>query len=229
MDYVSQPASRLERHERIMRNRTELRNWFLAFAATAIMVVVCIAYVDRPAAEFFDAHLRHTAAWTWIDRALAPLDLTVAIALLFVFGCGIWARSGRLLPLWTRTPLLCSWAALWATVAILIFKRLFGRAWPYPEFVQNHIYGFHFLHGGPHWHSFPSGTAAISTAIVSVLWILQPRWRTLGALTVALLCGAVVVTNFHWVGDVIAGTFLGTFIGWMTVRVAMPGERREST
>jgi membrane-associated phospholipid phosphatase len=114
-------------------------------------------------------------------------------------------------------------------MASFVFKRLFGRAWPDPEFVQNHIYGFHLLHGGPHWHSFPSGTAAISAAIMSVLWILQPRWRALGALTVALLCAAVVVTNHHWVGDVVAGTFLGAFIGRMTVRVSMPGDRREST
>jgi membrane-associated phospholipid phosphatase len=211
-----------------MSGKAALRNWFLAFAATAIMVAVCIAYVDRPAAEFFDEYLRHTTAWAWLGRALAPLNLTVAIALLCAFGCGIWTRSGRLLPLWTRTPLLCCWAAVWATVASFVFKRLFGRSWPDPEFVQNHIYGFRLLHGGPHWHSFPSGTAAISVAIVSVLWILQPRWRALGVLIVALLCIAVVITNYHWVGDVIAGMFLGTFIGWMTVRVAMPDERRES-
>ncbi len=211
-----------------MRIRIGFRNWILAFAATAIMVAVCIAYVDRPAAEFFDEYLRHATAWSWIDRALAHLDLIVAIALLFVFVCGIWARSGRLLPLWTRTPLLCSWAAMWATVASFVFKRLFGRVRPDPEFVQNHLYGFRLLHGGPHWHSFPSGTAAISAAIMSVLWILLPRWRALGVLIAALPCIAVVITNYHWVGDVIAGTFLGAFIGWMTVRVVMPDECRKS-
>jgi membrane-associated phospholipid phosphatase len=211
-----------------MSGNAVLRNWCLAFAVTAIMVGVCIAYVDRPAAEFFEAHLRNTAAWAWMNRALAPLDLTVAIALLFVLGCVIWTRSGRLLPLWTRTPLLCGWAAIWATVATLVFKRIFGRVSPDPEFVQNHLYGFRLLHSAPHWHSFPSGTAMISVAIVSVLWILQPRWRVPGALIAALLCVAVVITNFHWVGDVIAGTFLGAFIGWLTVRVARPGERRKS-
>ncbi|MGP8227694.1 MAG: phosphatase PAP2 family protein [Terracidiphilus sp.] len=212
-----------------MRKRTYIGNWIIAFAVTAIIVVVCIVYVDRPAAEFFDTHLRHTAAWVWITRTLAPLDLTVAMALLFVLGCVIWTSSGRLLPLWTRTPLLCSWAAIWATVATLLFKRIFGRASPDPEFVQNHHYGFRLLHGAPHWHSFPSGTAMISVAIVSVLWSLQPRWRAPGALVAALLCVAVVLTNYHWVGDVVAGTFLGAFIGWMTVRVARPGERRKST
>ena len=112
MDCVSRRASRLSNYGSIMRKRTYIGNWIIAFAVTAIIVVVCIVYVDRPAAEFFDTHLRHTAAWVWITRTLAPLDLTVAIALLFVFGCVIWASSGRLLPLWTRTPLLCSWAAI---------------------------------------------------------------------------------------------------------------------
>lgn len=211
-----------------MSGKALLRNWCLAFAATAIMVGVCIAYVDRPAAEFFDMHLRHTTAWVWIVRALARLDLTVAIALLFLFACVIWSRSGRLLPLWTRTPWLCSWAAVNATVASFVFKPIFGRARPDPEFVQNHLYGFRLLHSAPHWHSFPSGTAMISVAIVSVLWILQPRWRAPGILIATLLCVAVVITNYHWVGDVVAGTFLGAFIGWMTVRVATTGECRKS-
>lgn len=186
-----------------MSGKAALRNWIFAFAITA--------------------------AWVWMDRALAPLDLTLAMALLFVLACGIWASSGRLLPLWTRTPRLCGWAAVWATVATFVFKRLFGRAGPDPAYVHDHLYGFRLLHSGPHWHSFPSGTAAISVAIVSVLWILLPRWRALGVLIATLLCVTVVLTNYHWVGDVIAGTFLGAFIGWMTVRVAMLGERRKST
>ena len=211
-----------------MNRNAALRNWLFAFASTAILVAACIAYVDRPVAEFFDVHLRRTTAWVWIDRALAPLDLVVVIAVLLAFGCGIWARSGCLLPSWTRTPLLCCWAAVWAAVASFVFKYAFGRAWPDPAFVQNHIYEFHLLHGGPHWKSFPSGTAAVSAAMGSVLWIALPRSRPIGALAVTLLCVAVVVTNFHWVGDVIAGTFLGAFIGWVTVRPAARGPRGES-
>ena len=205
-----------------MSGNIAFRNWLFALAAMAVAVVACIAYIDRPVAEFFDRHLRHTPAWVWLDRALAPLDLVVVTALLFLLGCGTWVISGRLLGSWTRTPLLCSWAAMWATAANIILKDVFGRAWPDPSYVQNHLYGFHLLHGGPHWQSFPSATAAISAAIVSVLWIVMPRWRAIGLLTVVLLCVAVVITDYHWVGDVIAGTFLGTSIGWMTVQLAPP-------
>jgi hypothetical protein len=200
-----------------MSDKAALRNWLLGFTSTAISVVVCIEFVDCPVAEFFDLHLRRLAAWGWINRALGPLDLVVAMALLFLLSCGIWAWSGRTLASWTRTPRLCAWAALGATVASIVFKRIFGRAWPDPAYVQNHVYGFRLFHGGQAWESFPSGTAAISAAIVTVLWILMTRSRMIGALAVTLLCVAVIVTNDHWVGDVVSGVFLGTFIGWMTV------------
>ena len=108
---------------------------------------------------------------------------------------------------------------MWATATETIFKRIFGRASADPAYVQNHFHGFHFLHGGFPWDAFPSGTATVSAAIASVLWIVAPRWRAIGVLLVLLLCIAVVVTNYHWVGDVIAGVFLGTSIGWMTVRL----------
>jgi len=208
-----------------MSDNAAFRNWLIAFAATLLAIAACIAFVDRPVAEFFNAHFRHTTAWVWLDRSLDPLNLVVLMALLFLFGCGKWVISGRSLRPWTRTPLLCSWALMWSMAAEIIFKRIFGRAWPDPTYVRDHLYGFHLLHGGPHWQSFPSGTAIASTAILSVLWITTPRWRALGVLVAALLCVAVVIANFHWVGDVIAGTFLGASIGWMTVRLATPAPR----
>jgi membrane-associated phospholipid phosphatase len=205
-----------------MSDNAAFRTWLFAFAVTVIVVVICIAYVDRPVATFFDGHLRHTAAWVWLARALAPLDVAVVMALLFLLACGTWVVSGRSLGPWTQTPLLCSWAAMWATAADIIFKHIFGRAWPDPAYIQNQVYGFHVLRGGPRWESFPSGTAAISAAIASVLWIVMPRSRVLGAVIVILLCFAVVITNYHWVGDVIAGALLGTSIGWITVQLHRP-------
>lgn len=42
-----------------MSDNIVFRNWLFAFTATAIAVVACIAYVDRPVAEFFDGHPPH--------------------------------------------------------------------------------------------------------------------------------------------------------------------------
>jgi membrane-associated phospholipid phosphatase len=195
------------------------RIWLGGLGATTFAVVVCIAYIDRPVAEVLDRQFRHTQGWIWLDLALRPLAAAVLLSLLFLFACGTWAVWGGRLAGWARTPLLCSAAAVWATAAEIIFKRVFGRAWPDPTYVQNHLYGFHLLHGGAQWESFPSGTAAVSAAIMSVLWIKTPGWRFAGTFAVATLSAAVVICNYHWVSDVFAGAFLGVTIGWMTVRL----------
>lgn len=208
-----------------MSDRTAFRCWLLAFALCLAAVAACIAYGDRLVADLVQAHLGHTHLSLWLDRALRPLDLVVIAALFFLLGCGIWLLSGRQLRRWTETPLLCSWSATWAVAATVIFKRIFGRGCPDPTYLHNHLYGFHFLHGSAHWDSFPSGTAAISTAILSVLWVVSPRWRMPGLLFVAVLSGSVVAGNHHWLSDVIAGAVLGVSIGWSTVRLSRPQNR----
>ena len=205
-----------------MTNRAAFRFWLAALALCAAAITACVAYVDRPVADLLEAHFRHHHLWVWLDRALRPLALVVVAALFFLLGCGIWVVPGRPLRRWTETPLLCSWSAIWAVAAEVIFKRIFGRAWPDPTYVHNHLYGFHLLHGSTHWDSFPSGTAAVSFAIATVLWIVSPRWRILGLLFAAVLSVSVVVGNYHWVSDVIAGAFLGVTIGWSTVRLLCP-------
>jgi membrane-associated phospholipid phosphatase len=201
-----------------------LRNWLLTFAATVIAVTVCVIFLDRPVAEFVEQHVRHTLMWIWITRALAPVASVVVVAFVFIFGCGIWLLSGRSLPSWTQKPLLGSWAAMWATAAETILKRILGRGVADPAYIHNHLWGFRFLRGAePLWASFPSGTATIAAAIASVLWITNRRWRAMSVLAVFLLCAAVVITNYHWLADVIAGAFLGATIGWMTVHLRVPG------
>jgi membrane-associated phospholipid phosphatase len=173
-------------------------------------------------AGYFETHVRHSGLWFWLDRALQPLTAVILLAQLFLLACGIWRASGRQLRPWTGTLLLCSLAAMWALAAEVVFKTIFGRSSPDPAYVQYHVYEFQLLHGGPHRWSFPSGTAIISAAIVAVLWPLIGRWRRLGALVVFALSVAVVVTNYHWLSDVIAGVFLGVSIGWFTVRLLYP-------
>jgi membrane-associated phospholipid phosphatase len=209
-------------------DKAALRNWLMALAATATAAVVCAVWIDRPVAEFSDAHLRHTAAWVWIAHALAPLDAVLVLSGLFACLCGVWAIFAQPLPPWTQTPLRCALAAVGATVVCLLLKHFFGRTSPDPAFVQGHLYQFHILHGGFHRQSFPSGTAAISAAIVSVLWMTAPRLRAAGGLVVVLLSAAVVLANFHWLGDVVAGIYLGAFIGWAVVRVASGGTRNKA-
>jgi len=142
--------------------------------------------------------------------------------LFFLLGCGLCRVSGRPLGSWTALPLLVSWTVILAVATEIILKRIFGRGWPDPTFVRDHAYGFHLLHGQTHWDSFPSGTTIVSTALVSALWTLKPRWRAPGVMICSLLASAVVIGNYHWLSDVVAGAFLGVTVGWSTVRLLQP-------
>src|SRR5258708_4318051 len=193
------------------------RGWLVTFALGVIAVLVSVSNVDRPTAEFFNTHVRHTELWKWLDRLLAPFVLVPVVALLFLFGVGCWLLTGLRLSVWTLKPLLYSWSAVWALAAEFVFKEVFCRAWPDPGYVEKHLYGFRFLQGGPHWNSFPSGTATISAALVATVWLVAPRLRLPSAFVAAFLCSGVVITNGHWLSDVMAGVFLGASIGWMTV------------
>jgi membrane-associated phospholipid phosphatase len=180
-------------------------------------IVVCVCFIDRPAAEFFNTYVRNCAVSDWIKSLLASLVLIPVSALLFLSGSGCWLLSGRQLGRWAQKPLLCSWSTIWALAAEFVSKNIFGRGWPDPTYIESHLYGFRFLHAGPHWTSFPSGTATIAAAISTTIWIVAPRLRPPLPFLTVLICGGVVVTNGHWISDVIAGAFLGASIGWMTV------------
>jgi membrane-associated phospholipid phosphatase len=106
-----------------------------------------------------------------------------------------------------------------------LLKGVFGRTWPTswlgdnPSLIDNGVYGFYPFHFDKAYGSFPSGHAAAVLAVISILWLSLPRWRWLYALAGIALCAALVVLNYHFVGDVIAGAMLGSITGCYATRV----------
>jgi membrane-associated phospholipid phosphatase len=201
-----------------MTGQAAFRYWLFALALCTAAVGFCIAFVDRPLALFFDEHIRQTELWAWLDLVLRPFPLIIPVSVVFMFACSAWLLSGHQLRAWAETSFLCSCSAIAAGASDLVLKHIFGRGWPDPTFIQDHLYGFHLLHGEKHWDAYPSGTTGVSVAILAVLWILRSRWRFPGLAIVIFLIAAVVVMNYHWLSDVIARAFLGVWIGWSTVR-----------
>lgn len=206
--------------------RSALRIWICGFLTSAIFTALSIAYIDRPLASFIDAYFRHTFGWVVLDHSLEPLKVVAITALFFLFWAGYRTVSGYSLPPWAVKAVVCSWAIVWSLAAEFVFKQIFGRAWPDPTYTQNHLYGFRFLHASQNWTSFPSGTAIGSTALATTLSSLFPRLRLVNAVLAAVVCIAVVVGNYHWLSDSIAGAFLGISIGWMSpALLVVPSEQ----
>jgi membrane-associated phospholipid phosphatase len=198
---------------------TALQRWLLALLLTAEAVAVCYLWIDRPLALLVHAHSaqRETfARLTYLPDLLIPFAAAAFVAF------GLWALAGRPLSKIVTAGVLCSISLIVAETIKSQLKFACGRLWPEtwvqnnPSFIRDGAYGFNLFHGGAGYASFPSGHTAATCAVISVLWIMVPKWRPLYALVVLAVAVGLIGANYHFLSDVIAGGFVGTSTGWMT-------------
>jgi len=199
------------------------RAW-LALASCVLLVALSILFVDRPASTWSHEHLGRPELVNRITHLADPLPIGatlglagVAIAVAF---CG--KQPGR----HSQTLIAASLAIIVAAGIKEQLKFLFGRPWPEtwtssnPSWISDHAFGFHFAHGGTGWESFPSGHMAEVAALAAVVWLRMPRIRWLSIAMAALVAAALWCTDYHFVGDIVAGAFLGVACGIGMVAVA---------
>jgi membrane-associated phospholipid phosphatase len=203
--------------------RSLLNRSLAAIAACALAVIVCYYFVDRPVAFYVARHpILGVEEVRWLTeppplvQSWSPLVL-VALAVRRAFG-----------------PWRTWQAALFLACACLIIADQFreslgdlcGRYWPEtwhdnnPSLINDNAYGFHPFEVGDDTGSFPSGHAARIAAFFSVFWLMLPRGRLAYFVAAVPLLVALVAMNYHFVGDVVAGTTLGALIGTWAVRLS---------
>jgi membrane-associated phospholipid phosphatase len=198
--------------------------WLGALAAMAALVAASYRWFDRPLAYFVHAHLAHGHFGILDVLTLMPDPLILAAIALLVFEA---YRILRRLPLTMhhRIASACGLSILVAEAIKDQLKFVFGRAWPTsgshhrPSLIGDGSYGFHWLHGGRPYDAFPSGHMGAACALLSVLWVCYPRGRPLWAAAALGVAAALVAGNYHFLGDVIAGAFVGCSVGLATARI----------
>lgn len=195
-----------------------LRKWLVAFVLCAAAVIVCVLWVDRIVADAVSWFM-WTGPWFWIRRLLAAATGVAALLVVWSIGCGVLVVFGRRLKTWVELPLQCGLSVALSIAVETILKRVFGRYSPNPEYVLNHVYGFRFLHGVVGQDAFPSGTAMVAAALTTVIRMKAPRFQMAAICVSTLMCIGLVITNTHWLGDVIAGSFIGALVGVITVQL----------
>jgi len=181
----------------------------------AALVAACFVFVDRPVA-FFVYHQRFSdmAVLKWLTYPPPILQAWTPAALAALMVRRAWGP-------------FCRWelAILTASVSMVVADQfreslayVFGRYWPEtwidsnPSLIQNGAYGFHPFHGGSAYGSFPSGHATRTFALTSIIWSTYPRWRGVAAMASAAVAVGLLGMNYHFVSDVIAGSFLGSIV-----------------
>jgi membrane-associated phospholipid phosphatase len=192
----------------------------IAVLSCVALVSLSIAFIDRPLALFMH-QLFHRTPWIVPMAAIGQIPLTLSGPALIVAALAAWfgwrpKRRGLSL-------IACGVAVVIAVSCKDVLKEAFGRTWPEPwlgnnpSLIGDGAYGFSPFHGGEGWSSFPSGHTAAISAVAGVLWWRAPRLRWLWALLVALTAAGLVADTYHFLGDVIAGFYLGFACGRATL------------
>jgi membrane-associated phospholipid phosphatase len=197
----------------------------LAGAVTTIsLILLSIAYIDRPVARFMAIHVHDRLpfiAMAAIANLPSPLATVALVGIVIAAWCGVALdRTGRMVLA----------IALATFVAIMIKNQLkfdFGRVWPqsypfpgihdHPSYLNDHVFGFFPFHGGNSYASFPSGHTTAITAPMAVLWMLVPRYRPIWGGAIVLVVIGLIAADFHFVSDTIAGFALGITVAAGTV------------
>lgn len=188
----------------------------LAIAALCASIPVSIKYFDRPIATFFEFHfvdvqgLGRFAAlpgWLLVPALLMPFAILVSRPL---------SASKAM-----RAALISGSSVIWTSAVVeIVMKRFFGRLQTSSWIVQ-HTYGFHLFAGiDQQFRSFPSGEAAILSAVICTLWPMYARLRGLLALLAIVETFLILSLNWHFLSDVIAGALVGA-ISSIISRVSM--------
>jgi membrane-associated phospholipid phosphatase len=202
--------------------RSLLNRTIAAGVACGVGVTICYFFVDRQVAFFVHNHgIDKFAVFKWLTcpppivQTWSPLVLAV---LAVRRGFGPWNR-------WQHTLCIACVSLIIADQFRYSIGDAAGRYWPEtwhddnPSLIGDGAYGFRPFHGDDDEGSFPSGHAARIAGFLGVLWFTMPRARWLCATLAVPMLVALVAMNYHFVGDVVAGTVLGGIIAAWAVRL----------
>lgn len=194
-----------------------VRCFLYALIACILLLAFSVLFVDRAASTWSHEHLRRAAFLDALTHIVDPLRFAATLALCVGALAAIFtnwkpAENGK-------TVMAASLAVLVSAEIKELLKHFFGRTWPEtwvghnPSWIVDGSYGFHLLHGGAGWESFPSGHTTQMAALAAVIWLRVPKMRWLGVALVSLVAIGLWVSDYHFVGDILAGAFLGTACG----------------
>jgi membrane-associated phospholipid phosphatase len=125
---------------------------------------------------------------------------------------------------------LGAWTVPMAFVLKSVLKPLFGRMNTQFWLLHQSEHDFLWFQPGRDYSGFPSGHMAVFSAFIVSAWLCYPRFRLVYLGLMLMLGVALIVTGYHFLGDVLAGAFLGLLVNfWVTRYINSPREKNHGT
>lgn len=200
-----------------------LRTGIFSLVLAIALVEISYYYIDRPFAFFiYDHQINHILIFKYLTYIGAAIYYLSPIFLVYF-----------VIRFCLTQPAAWEWALsrVAAIVIIAIYfkdilKYVFGRTWPQtwinnnPSLIQNNAFGFHWFHGGVAYAAFPSGHSTVSVAFATALWLSFPKLRWLAVLIPTVVIIGLLGKNYHFVSDIIGGSFLGGLIAFYAIKIS---------
>lgn len=185
-----------------------LKIWSLSFVACAAAAALCFKKVDVPVAIHVWGAGRHLSALNAAFGATVILTLESAIVLALVLAR---LTRGHLSRLGETLGVACLASICAYQINDQVLKPFFGVATPL-EVVHGARHGFN-LAMGIAASSFPSGHMVLAGAFAGAFIRLYPASTRVLSGLMLLAAALLVVGDWHFVSDVIMGTFIGVSAG----------------
>ena len=188
--------------------------WLLSLLMCTLVVMVAFLYFDLPIAHRADGILASTKSLAagFASVVLLGVEAAVAVALVIVR-----VTRGHLSPFREATALACLTSICAYAINDSMLKLIFGV--PDPAAVLHGTqHAFNLLNGSSN-SSFPSGHMVLASAFAGVFMRLY-RISILPFSALLLIAAVLlIVGDWHFVSDVIAGTFVGVSAGLLAGEV----------
>lgn len=196
-----------------MTNNRTIRHPLLILSLGIMLAILgCIRFLDETIAvevmRILASHRTlHSATANVPDTLLYLVCISTASMWLAYFYLSRRQGSGQLL-------LFLRLAATAVPVSYPIkafFQFAFGRTNTRLWLLKGMPLRFDWFHGSG-IGCFPSGHMAVFAAFGAAVWYVYPRYRRFVVTGLTLLATALIATDYHFLSDVIAGTYLGFLV-----------------
>jgi membrane-associated phospholipid phosphatase len=193
------------------------------FIMVVLLVLFSYHFVDRQTALFVKGLWRPGSMLSLFSVSIPDmlLPLVCIITVIAWVAYIVLARN----PMYARHALYFRLVAITVPATFLLksfLKAVVGRINTRYWLSHPGLNDLHWLHGRGHYTGFPSGHMAVFAALAVATVRYYPRSRAACWGLLAALAAALILTDYHFVGDVIAGAYLG-FLVVLVSDTCLPG------